>query len=524
MLRSFPWLATIASLGLIVPGVASAAAPQREPDPIRQALWLKGKGQLDEAQELLSRWSELRPDSELIATARADLYLAQDNPFWALKVLTEFVATHPAACEAKTVAARVQIQQANLEQADELLKGEECDAPEALKVRRLLLRAELAELRGHGEQARKFVAVAEGFSSRYEEDDVRLAQLERAYDPYRLPLWTFELDAASGYVSTGLGQAPLEVITPASTQGSAIASLHLRGRVVLPVRPAFRPIAEIEFNGVEQLTSRPRELNLRQPVLRLGALLGRGYPRLQVNYAYELFDFDGSPESNTSGQWFSSAHRGEYRLELGRGLLSFGALGYRSFANHQWSRAESEQGLVKNWTLSSTLGVSSGATLRAYKANFDVFDQLGGTVFLGLTVQAPKGVTLQESVTLAHDHFPASAHYYAPSTDDRTDRLLRVSATVLSPEIWGLRLAASYGYVSRDSNVAFYDFHDHRALLELHYRMSSDEWRAKRISTEGRVPMHHEKETPKTVELESRSVRDALKQDEELRRGSSCLK
>jgi hypothetical protein len=36
--------------------------------------------------------------------------------------------------------------------------------------------------------------------------------------------------------------------------------------------------------------------------------------------------------------------------------------------------------------------------------------------------------------------------------------------------------------------------------------------------------MHHEKETPKAVEPETQSVRDALRKDEELRRGSSCLK
>jgi hypothetical protein len=125
---------------------------------------------------------------------------------------------------------------------------------------------------------------------------------------------------------------------------------------------------------------------------------------------------------------------------------------------------------------------------------------------------------------LSHDHFPASERYFAPSLADRDDVSVRANATVMAPEWAGLRFAVSYGYVSRDSNVAFYDVSDHRALLEVHVRMTHDEWRAKRVSQDGRVPMRHEKELPRNVEPLPRSVRDAIKQDEELRRGSSCLK
>jgi hypothetical protein len=491
---------------------------------VKQALWLKSKGKLEEAQEFLSRWSELEPNSELIATARADVYLAEDNPFWALKVLGEFASTHPKACDAKTLEARIQVQQANLEQAEALLNEPGCDAPEALQVRRLLLRAEIAELRGNGEKARLLVSEAEAHSSRYEEDNARLAQLEQAYDPYRLPLWTLNLDVAGGYVSTGMAQAPLDVSAPVPTQGSAIASLHLLGRVVVPYRPALRPVAEIEYSATQQLNDRPRELSVRQPSLRVGALFGRAYPRLQLNYAYELVDFDGDSNSQSSGKWYSVAHRGEYRLELAHGLLNYGSVGYREFSDDRLSRVESETGLLKNWSLSETLGVSLGGTLRGYRAEHHAFDQLGLSGFVGLRVQAPKEFVLQESLTLSQDWFPASERYLGARANERKDLRVNVAASLLSPEIFGLRIAATYNYVERDSNTSLYDFNDHRALLEVHYRLSHDQWRANTISAKGRIVMHHEREAPKSVDTEGHSVRDALQKDEELRRGSSCMR
>jgi tetratricopeptide (TPR) repeat protein len=525
MLRVRRWLPLTLCLGFSWSGTTFAETGATDEGVFRQATWLKEKGKTEEAKELLERWAEQHPDSERVAMARADLYLAEDNPFWAIKVLTEVVNLRPASCEAKTFIARIQLQQANLEQAEEQLKDSDCDKPEALKVRRLLLRAELAELRNRGEDARRLVALAERHTFRYEEDDRRLAQLERAYEPYRLPLWNFELDAGAGYASTGYGQVPLEVIATQKNQGSAILNLNLRGRVVLPYSRAFRPLAEIEYRNTEQVTSRSRNFSVKNPAFRVGVLFGNGYPRLQLNYAFDFVDFDGQTKTDpNSGKWFSQGHRGEYRLELGNGYVGFGGIGYRDFADPRLTRVESEHGVLKAWTLSETLGISSGATLRAYRAERRAFDQFGGSLFAGLSVQAPLGFTLLESLTVSHDHFPASKYYFTPTSDNRDDLSVKVQASVLSKVFAGVRMGAAYTYVNRDSSVGFYDFSDHRVLLEVHYRVSYDEARAKRISGEGRVVMRHEKEIPKTAEPESRSVRDALKQDEELRRGSSCLK
>jgi hypothetical protein len=491
---------------------------------VKQALWLKSSGHLEEAKELLARTAELKPDSELLALARADIYLAEKNPFWALRALSEYISAHPHACRARAFAARVQITQANLDEARELLAEKGCEPDEADAVRILLLRAEIAELRNQPAQARAFVKQAEALSSRYAEDDDRLAKLERAYDPYRLPLWTFRLNAGAGYASTGMGHAPLEFIAPTQTKSLAVGSLQADARFVIPYRAAFRPTAEFEYSSVEPLTNTPHDMSLRQPTLRVGALLGRGSHPISLDYSYEFIDFDGVLASNLRDGWFASAHRGVYQWELGAGLYVTGSVGYRSFFDTRMSRLESEQGLFKTFALSDNLRVGAGALFRAFHANHRAFDQVGATGLLGLTVIAPKGFELTENLALAYDRFPASQGYYLPHQNDRRDVLLRIGLTLLSPEWSYTKLGLTYAYVSRESNLDRIDFADHRALLELRFRISHDEWRASRIAPEGRVPMRHETELPEVVTEAEQSVRERLRQDEELRRGSSCLK
>jgi hypothetical protein len=521
MLRLFCRICPLFVLGLAAQA-ASAQVPQTDKDVVKQALWLKGKGQLDPAQELLSRWVEQHPTSELVATARAEVYLAAENPFWALKVLGEYQAEHPPACEARMFAARVNIEQANLDQAEALLTERGCERPEAIRVRRLLLLAEIAELGDQAGKAKQLVAEAETLAERYEEDDARLATLERSYDPYRQPLWTFAVDAGLGYTTTGMGQAPLEVVTPRPTQGSAMGSVALSARALWPNPGLVRPTVEFELLAVEQFNDNTHELSLQQPALHLGAQFGRRKPRLELSYGYDFVHFDLSHED--AGGFYSSAHRGEYRLDLGRKFFGFGQIGYRTFRDDRLSRVESEQGLRKQFDLSETLGLGLGTAVRVYRAEHHAFDQIGLTGFAGLNIQAPKGYELVQSLTLSEDRFPNSERFYAPSAAPRRELALRAKMALVTPERAGLRLSLSYEYAERSSSVSAYDFRDHRTLLTISYRTSHDEWRAKRIGPAGRVPMRHEKEIPVALEPERRSVREVLHQDEELRRNSSCLK
>jgi hypothetical protein len=455
--------------------------------------------------------------------ARADLYLAEDNPFWALRVLGAFIEEHGPACEARAQASRIQISQANLEGAEALLDESSCQGTEPLRVRRSLLLAEIAELRGDSKRALELVREADAHRVRYAEDDERLRKLERAYDPYRLPLFTAALDVGAGWASTGLGHLPLEVATPPRTQNSALTSLHLLGRWVLPYRPAFRPLAEVEFRGTELLTNRSPDRSYRQSVLRLGALLGRKAPRLELAYAFDVASAPGYVDDTSAFAAFSTAHRGEYRLDLGRGFFAFGLLGYRGFANRAWSRVESEQGLLKRWELSDTIALETGALVRAYRARSHGFDQVGGSAFLGLNIAAPKGFELRENITLGVDRFPSSEGFWATARE-RRDHLVRVGLTLLAPETNLFRLALTYDYVNRDSRMQAYDFSDHRALLEVRFRFDSDDLTKRTIGPEGRVPLQHEKETPNAVTPERLSTKEAVQRDEQMRRGSSCLK
>jgi hypothetical protein len=487
---------------------------------------LKDRGHLDEAKELLERWSEMAGGSELLAMARADLYLAEDNPFWALRILGAFIEERGPACEARALASRIQISQANLEAAEALLEESSCSGSSPLRVRRLLLLAEIAELRGDPKRALELVREADSNRARYAEDDERLRKLRHAYEPYRLPLFAADLDVGVGWASAGLGHLPLDVVTPARTQNSALSSLHFLGRWVLPYRPAFRPLAEVEFRGTEILTNRSPNRSHRQVAFRLGALIGQKEPRLELTYAFDVVSAPGYVGGAGTFEAFSTAHRGEYRFDLGRGFLGFGGLGYREFADRDRSRVESEPGLLKRWVLGDSLALETGALIRVYRAHARAFDQVGASVFAGLDVQAPRGFLLRETVTLGADRFPSSEGA-AGASRERQDHLIRVGIALLAPETNLFRFGLTYDYVNRDSRVDAYDFADHRALFEVRFRFDSDDLTKRTVDSEGRIPMRHEKETPAAVESADAarmSTREAVQRDEQMRRGSSCLK
>lgn len=503
---------------------AWGAMPTTDAEAVKQALWLEGTGHLAEGKELLERWAIRSPESELVAMARARLYLAENNPFWALKVLGAVLEAHPGACEARAFAAKIHISQANLEQATELLATRPCQLSEALTARYLLLEAEIAELRGNRAEASRRVADALSKSERYQEDDARLRALERAYDPYRVPLWTLEAKLSGGYATTAMGQAPVDVKTPVSPPGGAVTQLELRGRATLPFRRALRPIVELELKAVQYLTEQARNLSLRQPTLRLGAVFGRGYPLLTLNYAYELTDFEAPASSQFSADWYSTAHFGQYRFELGPSFQSFGSVGYRQLSDDRLSRFESEHGLLKLIALSDTADLSLGAKWRVSRARLRAFDQVGVGGFAGLTVRLPNAFELRESIALSHDRFPASYGYEAPDRAARQDLGLRVQATLDFPPVYGVRPSLGYDYASRDSRVSTYDYSDHRVLVGLEYRLNRDEVAGKRISDAGRVPLRHETDPPEVSEPEELHLRDRVRKDDEMRRGSSCLK
>jgi hypothetical protein len=101
---------------------------------------------------------------------------------------------------------------------------------------------------------------------------------------------------------------------------------------------------------------------------------------------------------------------------------------------------------------------------------------------------------------------------------------VRVGAGIWSPTSHGLRLGLDHEYTSRDSTAVAYSFTDHRALLHLSYSYDSDRWGVTRIGAEGRVPLQHGVAAADDEGDQQMKIRDLMRQDEAVQRGSSCLK
>jgi len=518
--------ALLAGLGVFALGKsAPAQALSAAQDSVERARQLENHGHQDQARELLRRMAALQPKSELLALARADAYLNDKNPFWALKILSEFMAANPPACASRALAARIHIQQANLDQAEQLLDTRDCEQPEESKLRSLLLKAQIAELRGNRTAAEAQVKQAAALRHRYEEDDDLLQRLTAVYDPYRQPTVGWTLDLAGGGTSYGLAGVPVDMVAPRGLGGSALLAVELRVRAMFSQQTRLRTFADAELKATQLLATPNSSLSIRQPTVRVGLMLGRGQPNLVAAYAYDFVDIQGGGAGVPGPRIDSEGHRVEYQLRITPWATAAGSIGGRLFEDLDRTRFESDHGIVANLSLAENVRLMFGASGHVYKAQRRVYDQTGAAGFLGLDVSMTKGFELRETLSLTGDVYPASRGFFEPlRNEQREDLLVRVGAELWSPETHGLRFAMGYAYTNRNSTANDFDYADHRAMLHLQWQSDSDQMSTRRISKQGRIPIHYDDSDAKPATQPAVEVREILKQDETIRRSSSCLK
>jgi hypothetical protein len=517
----------VATLGIA--GSRAEAAPAAGTDEPRalvdKAEWLLQRGQVEAAQELVTRAAAGRPDFEPYALARAKAYLTEQNPFWALKVLGEFIAQHPPACAARAFAARVHIQEANLDQAEQILDAPECERADESRLRILLLRTELAELRGEREKALRLVTSAQMTNHRYVEDDLRLARLDSLYVAHREPTLAFRLELGAGWASRGIGTLPLDLATPTVHSGSPFVGMDLSARLVPLTFATWRPVAEVELHLAQYLDTPAKAYSSRQPLVRWGLEFGRRDRKLLMAYAADWVNLDGGSQYPYDGFAYSEGQRGELHLTIDGSFHAYGSLGYRRFWQSDRSRLETNQGLSRSLRLSDTLNLTLGREFRAYLGNHSAYTQVGATLYAGLDVTMPKGLLLQETVALGRDVFPRSEGYFAADVHEtRRDTLVRVSVGLTTPEWLGLRFGFTYGYANRDSNIAAYDYADHRGVISVAWQSDSERLRVDRIPKSGRVPLPYPDDETKVTAKSNAEVIEVIRQDERQRDHTSCMK
>lgn len=504
-----------------------ASAEATATELIQRAQWLRQRGQVAQAQELLQRASKARPELEAFALARADAYLVDKNPFWALKVLSDFVDRQPPACASRALAARIHLQQGNLEQVEPVLDAAPCEQSPAMQLRFSLLRIELAELSGDAPQVRRIVQASNSVRERFFEDDSRYERLKSRYAPELQPTLAFRLGISTGWASHGLGSVPVDLAPRIPADGSALLGLDLQTRLNFASWSWGRLIGAVDLLATEYLQTPTRELSSRQPSARVGTWLGNRHPRLYLGYAIDWVDLQGVTPSTHDGFTDSTGHRFEYRLDLGRSFEAYGSFGARRFWEAARNRLETVHGATKTLALSDFSNLVLGGAWHVHRADESAYDQIGASVDTALHLSLPRDFALRERLQITRALYPYSESYFdSTRTDERRDTLVYASATLTTPSVAGVRVELSYALAHRNSSLNSWKYTDHRGLLTLVWSSDSDRLRVHRIASPGGVKLPYPDDTKDGADTSARSAEiiEVIRSDEAQRRNTSCAR
>jgi hypothetical protein len=417
----------------------------------------------------------------------------------------------------------MQWQQANLDIAEELLSDRGCTRRPEQHARVLLLRALIAEQRHQRAQVIALLEQARALGVHYAEDRELLDTLTARYVPQRAPLLAWSLDLAGGYSSQPLASAPLDEQSQQQS-GSAVGLLSLRVHSVIPTGSAVQPVVDGRINAQQLTASTASRYSYRQLALRPGLLLGGARPRLELRYAAEAVHLQQGIGYTTSPIWYSEAHRAEFEIDATDRFVAFGGLGYRLFRERVRTRWELDEGLAWALPVRQRIDLLLGGSARWYSARASAYTQLGATALAQLDVRLLTDLGLRETIALSGDTYPHSEGYFSSAEGAaRREALLRATTGLWWPANRALRGALEYTYARRDSTAAAYDYRDHRVLLRLLWASDSDRLGSTQVPREGRVTLETGRRAGAGQDR-SQAIRELMRQDESVQRGSSCMK
>lgn len=515
---------------LLASSLTVAVAQAEEPPPaspsaaIARADGKRSKGDLKGAIASLKAAVNTFPDNERLRHALSVAYLDDGNDFWALKVLTEYEQEHPPACDTRALQAWIHIRKANFDLAEEILDTPGCDMPPHVHARHLLLRARIADQQGEDAKAERLVEEARSQDRFYEEDKTALDALSQRYDPGRMPVTSWRVDLATGWTSNGLAGSPVDPADVDVDTSSYLTQLDARFRVVVPASRSIRPVLETQLRLMELGAQTVSALSYRQPSLRPGVLLGDTFPRLLLTYSFDAVQLAGGDRYEDGPLWYSEGHRFDYELEATDNLFAFGGGGHRSYRESGRTRWEAEQGLAAGFSITDDFRLMSGVSARWHRAENEAYDANGMTVLLQALYRLPAELEARLNLSYSYDDYPRSTGYFQGSMGAaRTDSQVRIKPGLWSPSFSGVRFGVDWEYSHRSSTAENYAFDDNRVLVHGVWVMDGDRFGADLIPPEGREPMPHAVSAEGQLSSEEMRIRDLMRQDEAVKRGSSCL-
>ncbi len=463
------------------------------------------------------------PDQAALAQLLSRAYLADNNPFWAQRVLVDFLGRHPGDCLTRSWLAWLHIGQGDLDLAGDVLDESGCPRGEAERGRWLLLRAFMASAENDDEKMSKLVDQASGVAELLPEDEsLRLFLRSKTRPGWMEPL-SLRFELSGGYTSNAKAGSPTDPGT--SGPASGLGRLDLFAKFTWPAHPFVRPVFEGGLKGHGISSGQARELSYLEMSARPGVMLGAAFPRVFVGYKADLLLLGKETE-----RYFYEGHRGEIEIEFGS-LMLFAGAGRRIFQESGRTRWEFDGGLGGSATPLSRLHMLLALSLRFYDAEGDPYDQLGGTGLVVARVNLGSGLYARMGATIGIDYFPFSGGergLVAYGTEaKRLDVLSKLSAEIWSPAWRGVRAGLSYEYSWRETTadevVEDYGFHEQRLLLKMRFTFGTDPWAPRVLADSDQTAPDYGLAGSSGSGFSDERIQDLLRQDESARRGSSCV-
>jgi len=456
------------------------------------------------------------PLSLLLARA----YLAEDNLFWAERALRQAAERHPGDAGVLAWLACVHLRQGDPQLVAEDLRAEHRPDGGPEGARWSLLEAWRAVLAGDREAAAVALAAVSRRTVVFAEDRAQWTVLHELADAAWIPPLSVAALLAAGRTDNALAGAPTDPGEPGGASG--VGRLELRARVVPPGRSA-RALAELEVFGEGFAAHAYRELGNLDASVRLGAVLPGERRRTTVAYRAGLLLLDQEPSR------YAESHRVELERETAGDWVFFAGFGRRSYRDDRRSRWEGDVGIGGGVGTLAGAPLVVGATARLADADSPAYDQVGVSVAATTRIDVGRGRSARVSLTAAWDHYPDSGGARGAEVfgtrEERRDLSGRLSIELAARLRRGLTAGVEVRLAARDSTAddapGFdFDSREVRALATLRWRRTADPWAPRTVRPAGHVRLDWG--LVGGEEEGAESILDLLRQDEELRRGSSC--
>lgn len=499
--------AALAAAGVLLLGAGTTAAAGGEVEEARLRI---EAGEPREAIRLLKAVAPRTPEATLLL-ARA--YLDDGNDFWALRTLLE----RPGDPAAGLWAAFVHLQQGALDDAETILRDAELPEGSALAARRELLLALLASSREEPAEARRNLEHAATAAEMYPEDLKALRRLRTAVDPGHRPALSGRLELVTGFTSNGMAGSPVDPAKQEEGEASGVGQLGASLRFSPDLHTRIRPGVELELRSLGLSREEARELSYLQLSARPGLSLGPWF----AGYRFELLGIAGEDRYSDGPHVFSHAHRGEVEaLFAGTGLTAFAGAGRRIFRERARERTEADGGLGLGFRPLAGVDALAALTVRWHEARAPQWNLRGGSALLSADVSLSESLSLRAGLVLSRDEYPDSRGAFADGAPVREDTLVRPSATAWLAAADGLRVGVGYEPSWRWSTVDGYAYADHRVLVRALWTFTAEPGDPAASAPAAHVPLAWGLEAGEGLQ---ERISELLRQDEAIRRGSSCL-